>query len=104
MKNYILCYIPKIRIIHCGREGRRRYHAQTAADRCRAGAGAVFAAGILPSGNGQDRAADTLRKRHSGSDRRFGHHGSGERQGAGNAAGDLCGRRDGGRDCGRFSG
>ncbi|WP_382735933.1 SpoIID/LytB domain-containing protein [Agathobaculum butyriciproducens] len=68
------------------------------------GAGAVFAAGILPIGNGQDGAAGTHRKRHSGSNRRLNHHGSGERQGAGNAAGDLCGRRDGGRDCGRFSG
>lgn len=57
MKDYILCYIPQICIIHCGREGRRRYHAQTAADRCRTGAGAVFAAGILPIGNGQDGAA-----------------------------------------------
>lgn len=63
-----------------------------------------FAAGILPIGNGQDGAAGTHRKRHSGSNRRLNHHGSGERQGAGNAAGDLCGRRDGGRDCGRFSG
>ena len=62
-----------------------------------------IAAGILPIGNGQDGAAGTHRKRHSGSDRRLNHHGSGERQGAGNAAGDLCGRRDGGRDCGRFS-
>lgn len=59
---------------------------------------------FYPSETDKTEAAGTHRKRHSGSNRRLNHHGSGERQGAGNAAGDLCGRRDGGRDCGRFSG